>query len=92
MLPARVFGTKMRGLFHGVATQVKPSVGSLRGLLGCVLATLPFTWRPAIVYGFMFALIALVIIVGVAAFGAPVKGIVESLSASSLQLKGEVKW
>jgi Flp pilus assembly pilin Flp len=46
----------------------------------------------AIVYGFMFALIALVIIVGVAAFGAPVKGIVELLSASSLQLKGEVKW
>jgi Flp pilus assembly protein TadG len=32
----------------------------------------------------MFALIALVIIVGVTAFGAPVKGIVESLSASSL--------
>jgi len=46
----------------------------------------------AIVYGFMFALIALVIKVGVTAFGAPVKGIVESLSASSLQLKGEVKW
>ena len=46
----------------------------------------------AIVYGFMFALIALVIIVGVTAFGAPVKGVVESLSASSFQLKGEVKW